>query len=255
MLADAATQLDAARAADAASCVFTKRVDSGIRRKRSDGQALRLGRWRAGVCDMALTRFTVATATRGNIPSRDTFAMPESSESMRAPARSSGWSSLAQSLRSLPTMPADHAASSAAVHLNHAKLRILVAKPGLDGHDRGAKVVALERCRMRATRSFTPACTRLLQWLQRRRVQEAVDAVGLSVMSGRAHDAVSGGTRRAASSVGPVTCCCLAAASFPKKTMSSSCCESGVAALFKPGATTREIIDWVEKCRASSCRR
>ncbi|MGZ5970732.1 MAG: cobalamin B12-binding domain-containing protein, partial [Polyangiales bacterium] len=63
------------------------------------------------------------------------------------------------------------------------KLRILVAKPGLDGHDRGAKVVA------RALRDagFEVIYTGLHQtpeMIASAAVQEDVDAVGLSIMSG-----------------------------------------------------------------------
>src|SRR5579883_3061951 len=63
------------------------------------------------------------------------------------------------------------------------KVRILVAKPGLDGHDRGAKVVA------RALRDagFEVVYTGLHQtpeMIATAAVQEDVDAVGLSIMSG-----------------------------------------------------------------------
>src|ERR1700685_1066397 len=63
------------------------------------------------------------------------------------------------------------------------KIRILVAKPGLDGHDRGAKVVA------RALRdsAFEVVYTGLHQtpeMIANAAVQEDVDAVGLSIMSG-----------------------------------------------------------------------
>src|SRR4051812_49759780 len=63
------------------------------------------------------------------------------------------------------------------------KLRILVAKPGLDGHDRGAKVVA----RALADAGYEGVYTGLHQtpeMIAAAAVQEAVDAVGLSIMSG-----------------------------------------------------------------------
>src|SRR3954454_16267211 len=63
------------------------------------------------------------------------------------------------------------------------KLRILVAKPGLDGHDRGAKVVA----RALADAGYEVVYTGLHQtpeMIAAAAVQEAVDAVGLSIMSG-----------------------------------------------------------------------
>src|SRR5512146_1917159 len=63
------------------------------------------------------------------------------------------------------------------------KLRILVAKPGLDGHDRGAKVVA----RALADAGYEVVYTGLHQTPEQiaaAAVQEAVDAVGLSILSG-----------------------------------------------------------------------
>src|SRR6516225_7222762 len=64
-----------------------------------------------------------------------------------------------------------------------AKLRILIAKPGLDGHDRGAKVVA----RALSDAGYEVIYTGLHQtpeMIAATAVQEAVDAVGLSIMSG-----------------------------------------------------------------------
>src|SRR5579871_2524713 len=66
---------------------------------------------------------------------------------------------------------------------NRRKLRILVAKPGLDGHDRGAKVVA----RALSDAGYEVIYTGLHQtpeMIAASAVQEAVDAVGLSIMSG-----------------------------------------------------------------------
>src|SRR5687768_12311396 len=63
------------------------------------------------------------------------------------------------------------------------KLRILVAEPGLEGHDRGAKVVA----RALADAGYEVVYTGLHQtpeMIAAAAVQEAVDAVGLSIMSG-----------------------------------------------------------------------
>ena len=70
-------------------------------------------------------------------------------------------------------------------------LRILVAKAGLDGHDRGAKIIA------RALRDagFEVIYTGLHQtpeMIAEAAVQEDVDAIGLSILSRGAHDALSG---------------------------------------------------------------
>jgi len=63
------------------------------------------------------------------------------------------------------------------------KIRVLIAKPGLDGHDRGAKVVA----RALRDRGFEVVYTGLHQtpeMIASAAVQEGVDAVGLSILSG-----------------------------------------------------------------------
>src|SRR5258708_38623343 len=67
--------------------------------------------------------------------------------------------------------------------MSERKLRILVAKPGLDGHDRGAKVVA----RALADAGYEVVYTGLHQtpeMIAAAAVQESVDAGGLSIMSG-----------------------------------------------------------------------
>jgi methylmalonyl-CoA mutase C-terminal domain/subunit len=63
------------------------------------------------------------------------------------------------------------------------KIRVLIAKPGLDGHDRGAKIVA----RALRDRGFEVVYTGLHQTPEQiavAAVQEGVDAVGLSILSG-----------------------------------------------------------------------
>ena len=123
------------------------------------------------------------------------------------------------------------------------KPRIVVAKPGLDGHDRGAKVVA------RALRDagFEVIYTGLHQTPEQiveTAIQEDADAVGLSCHSGahmtlfpkvvallRERDAgdvlVFGGGIIPAADV-------------------SRLAEAGVEKIFTPGATTREIIAWLD---------
>jgi methylmalonyl-CoA mutase C-terminal domain/subunit len=62
-------------------------------------------------------------------------------------------------------------------------IRILVGKPGLDGHDRGAKVVALA-LRDAGMEVIYTGLHRTLEQIVRTAVQEAVDVIGLSIMSG-----------------------------------------------------------------------
>jgi methylmalonyl-CoA mutase, C-terminal domain len=63
------------------------------------------------------------------------------------------------------------------------KIRILVGKPGLDGHDRGAKVVALA-LRDAGMEVIYSGLHRTLEQIVASAIQEGVDVIGLSIMSG-----------------------------------------------------------------------
>lgn len=123
------------------------------------------------------------------------------------------------------------------------KLRILVAKPGLDGHDRGAKVVA----RALADAGYEVVYTGLHQtpdMIAATAVQEAVDAVGLSIMSG-AHMTLFPAVMDALRARGLDDVLVFGGGIVPKDDM-PKLADLGVARIFTPGATTQEIIDWVE---------
>ena len=123
------------------------------------------------------------------------------------------------------------------------KLRILVAKPGLDGHDRGAKVVA----RALADAGYEVVYTGLHQtpeMIAAAAVQEAVDAVGLSIMSG-AHMTLFPAVIDALKTRGAQDVVVFGGGIVPKDDL-PKLAEMGVAKIFTPGASTNEIIDWVE---------
>ena len=123
------------------------------------------------------------------------------------------------------------------------KLRILVAKPGLDGHDRGAKVVA----RALADAGYEVVYTGLHQtpdMIATAAVQEAVDAVGLSIMSG-AHMTLFPAVIEALKARGAGDVVVFGGGIVPKDDL-PKLAEIGVAKIFTPGASTQEIIEWVE---------
>jgi methylmalonyl-CoA mutase C-terminal domain/subunit len=124
------------------------------------------------------------------------------------------------------------------------KLRILVAKPGLDGHDRGAKVVA----RALADAGYEVVYTGLHQtpeMIAAAAVQEAVDAVGLSIMSG-AHMTLFPAVLDALKARGAGDVVVFGGGIVPKDDL-PKLAEMGVAKIFTPGASTNEIVEWVEK--------
>ena len=63
------------------------------------------------------------------------------------------------------------------------KIKILVGKPGLDGHDRGAKVIALA-LRDAGMEVIYTGLHQTIEQIVRTAIQEAVDVIGLSIMSG-----------------------------------------------------------------------
>ena len=124
------------------------------------------------------------------------------------------------------------------------KLRILVAKPGLDGHDRGAKVVA----RALADAGYEVVYTGLHQtpeMIAATAVQEAVDAVGLSIMSG-AHMTLFPAVIDALKARGAGDVVVFGGGIVPKDDL-PKLAGIGVEKIFTPGTSTQEIVDWVEK--------
>jgi len=121
-------------------------------------------------------------------------------------------------------------------------LRILVAKPGLDGHDRGAKIIA------RALRDagFEVIYTGLHQtpeMIAETAVQEDVDAIGLSILSG-AHMTLYPAVLDRLREKGIDDVVVFGGGIVPPEDI-PELKRRGVQALFTPGATTQEIVTWV----------
>ncbi|MDO8433142.1 MAG: cobalamin B12-binding domain-containing protein [Candidatus Binatus sp.] len=124
------------------------------------------------------------------------------------------------------------------------RLRILVAKPGLDGHDRGAKIIA------RALRDggFEVIYTGLHQtpeMIAQAAVQEDADAVGLSVLSG-AHMTLFPEVMRLLKERGAADVAVFGGGIIPDDDV-VKLKEMGVRQIFTPGASTEDIIKWVRE--------
>jgi len=122
------------------------------------------------------------------------------------------------------------------------KIRILVAKPGLDGHDRGAKVVA------RALRDagFEVIYTGLRQTPEQiaaAAVQEDVDAVGLSILSG-AHNRLLPEVARLLAEAGGSDILVFAGGIIPERDI-ATLKSSGIDEIFLPGTSTGTIVDYL----------
>jgi methylmalonyl-CoA mutase C-terminal domain/subunit len=124
------------------------------------------------------------------------------------------------------------------------KLRILVAKPGLDGHDRGAKVVA----RALADAGHEVVYTGLHQtpeMIAAAAVQESVDAVGLSIMSG-AHMTLFPAVLEALRAAGAGDVPVFGGGIVPAED-GEALKKLGVAEIFTTGTTMKTIADWIER--------
>ncbi len=123
-----------------------------------------------------------------------------------------------------------------------APIRVVVAKPGLDGHDRGAKVVA------RALRDagFEVVYTGLHQTpaqIVDAAIQEDADVIGLSVLSG-AHLTLFAEVMDLLRAKEATDIIVFGGGIIPEDDL-PLLAEMGVARIFTPGTTTHEIVQWV----------
>jgi methylmalonyl-CoA mutase, C-terminal domain len=122
------------------------------------------------------------------------------------------------------------------------KIRVVVAKPGLDGHDRGAKIIA-RALRDAGMEVIYTGLHQTPEQIAETVLQEDADAVGLSILSG-AHmtlvpRVVSLLKEQGADEVVVTVGGTIPADDIPELK------ELGVAAVFTPGSSTQEIVDFI----------
>jgi methylmalonyl-CoA mutase C-terminal domain/subunit len=122
------------------------------------------------------------------------------------------------------------------------KLRILMAKPGLDGHDRGVKVIA-RALRDAGIEVIYTGLHQTPEMIANAAVQEDVDAVGLSIMSG-AHNTLCPAVidelkKRSAGDISVFAGGIIPDADFDRLRA------AGVSGIFTPGTSLEAIIQWV----------
>ncbi len=121
-------------------------------------------------------------------------------------------------------------------------LRIVVAKPGLDGHDRGAKVVA-RALRDAGHEVIYTGLHQTPEQIVETAIQEDADAIGLSVLSG-AHMTLFRTLLEQLEERGAGDIVVFGGGIVPEEDL-APLQELGVAKIFTPGATTGEITGWV----------
>ena len=124
------------------------------------------------------------------------------------------------------------------------KLRILVAKPGLDGHDRGAKIIA-RALRDAGMEVIYTGLHQTPEMIVNAAVQEDVDAIGLSIMSG-AHMTLFPAVidLRRESKAGDIEV--FGGGIIPDDDI-PRLKQLGVSEIFTPGSSTQDIVQWIRQ--------
>lgn len=128
-------------------------------------------------------------------------------------------------------------------------IRVLVAKPGLDGHDRGAKVVAAA-LRDAGMEVVYTGLHQTPEMIATAAVQEDVDVVGLSILSG-AHMTLFPRVRQLLEEMGRPETLVTGGGIIPPEDM-ASLQGQGIGRLFGPGTPTSELINYIKTWAASN---
>lgn len=122
-------------------------------------------------------------------------------------------------------------------------IRVLVAKPGLDGHDRGAKVVA-RALRDAGMEVIYTGLRQTPEQIVAAAIQEDVDVVAMSILSG-AHNHLFPKVVNLLREQGVDDVLILGGGVIPEDDI-PGLKEAGVEAIFTPGTSTKDIVDYIE---------
>src|SRR3954464_9975982 len=122
------------------------------------------------------------------------------------------------------------------------KIRVVVAKPGLDGHDRGAKIIA-RALRDAGMEVIYTGLHQTPEQIAETVLQEDADAVGLSILSG-AHMTLGPRVASLLKEQGADDVVVTVGGTIPADDI-PELKELGVAAVFTPGSSTQEIVDFI----------
>jgi len=124
------------------------------------------------------------------------------------------------------------------------KIRVLVAKPGLDGHDRGAKVIA-RALRDAGMEVIYTGIRQTAEQIANAAIQEAVDIVGLSSLSG-AHNALFPKVVQILKEKGAEDIIVFGGGIIPVDDI-PVLKKAGIREIFQPGASTEDIIKYINE--------
>jgi methylmalonyl-CoA mutase C-terminal domain/subunit len=123
-------------------------------------------------------------------------------------------------------------------------IRVLVAKPGLDGHDRGAKVIA-RALRDAGMEVIYTGLRQTPEMIVTAAVQEDVDCVGLSILSG-AHNAIVPRVTAMLREQGAGDILVVLGGTIPEQDI-AALKEQGVAAVFGPGTSLESVVTFIRE--------
>jgi methylmalonyl-CoA mutase, C-terminal domain len=129
------------------------------------------------------------------------------------------------------------------------KIRVLIAKPGLDGHDRGAKIIA-RALRDAGMEVIYTGLRQTPEMIASAAVQEDVDVIGLSILSG-AHNALCPRLMELLREKGMSDVTVLIGGIIPEADI-PALKKAGIAEVFLPGTSTQDIVEFIRKRVAAS---
>jgi methylmalonyl-CoA mutase, C-terminal domain len=124
------------------------------------------------------------------------------------------------------------------------RIRVLIAKPGLDGHDRGAKIIA-RALRDAGMEVIYTGLRQTPEMIASAAVQEDVDVIGLSILSG-AHNTLVPQLLDLLKQKGMNDVTVLLGGTIPEADI-AGLKKAGVAEIFLPGTSTQSIVDFVRE--------
>ncbi len=124
------------------------------------------------------------------------------------------------------------------------RIRVLIAKPGLDGHDRGAKIIC-RALRDAGNEVIYTGLRRTPEEIVHAAVQEDVDVIGLSILSG-AHNVLFPRIMQLLMEKGISDVKVIAGGIIPEKDI-QKLKSIGIKEVFLPGASTKEIATWIKE--------
>jgi methylmalonyl-CoA mutase C-terminal domain/subunit len=131
------------------------------------------------------------------------------------------------------------------------KLRVLIAKPGLDGHDRGAKVIA-RALRDAGMEVIYTGLRQTPEMIASAAAQEDVDVIGLSILSG-AHNTLCPRLMELLGERGMSDVVVLIGGIIPEADI-PRLKQVGITEVFLPGTTTQAIVDFIRQRLATASR-